>query len=336
LALLSIFVAAVATAVYTSEQIAWAVVAALSACLWIFSFAVTDGNGGPSWQNASMFFSFFCVPMASSTPFLKRPSAMRRSQAKTPEQLAVVQLKGIKLLGWSFLLSIVWATLDTAWTALRIPSLEEAMHASTAHHPPAWHLCWASLLVGFLDSILRNAIWGNTIVAGCRLAGFHLLRNTYRPFEARTIADFWNRYYYYFKELIADFFFFPVYLRFFKRHPRVRILFATWVSVGLGVPLFHFIRDIHVVRELGLGQAVLGYHVYLCYATMLSVGIGISQIRKLKNPRKAPAIGIASRVIPFTGVVLFFCFLHVFDDLRRTVPIQEHLLFLTRLVGWAG
>jgi hypothetical protein len=336
LALLGILAVSVAAAVGTSQQVAWAIVAALSACLWILSFAVTDGNGGPIWQNAAMFFSLFCVPLASSTPFLKRPSAMRRSAAKTPAQLAVVQLKGIKLLGWSFLLSILWATLDTGWTALKIPSLEEAIQASTAHHSPAWQLCWASLLVGFLDSVLRNAIWGNTIVAGCRLAGFHLLRNTYRPFEARTIVDFWNRYYYYFKELIADFFFFPIYLRFFKRRPRVRILFATWVSVGLGVPLFHFVRDIHVVRELGLRQAVLGFHVYLCYATMLSVGIGISQIRKLNAPRKAAPAGLAARVLPFAGVVLFFCFLHVFDDLRRTVPIQEHLLFLTRLVGWAG
>ena len=86
----------------------------------------------------------------------------------------------------------------------------------------------------------RLALWGNTIVAGCRLAGFRLLRNSYRPLESRTVVDFWNRYYYYYKELIADFFFYPVYMRCFKKHPRVRMLFATWVAVGLGVPLFHF------------------------------------------------------------------------------------------------
>ena len=194
-------------------------------------------------------------------------------------------------------------------------------------------MCWASLFAGFVDSVLRTALWGNTVVAGCRLAGFRLLRNSYRPLESRTVVDFWNRYYYYFKELIADFFFFPVYMRFFKKHPRVRMLFATWVAVGLGVPLFHFIRDIDVVRELGLWPAVAGYHVYLCYATMLSIGIGVSQIRKMSAPRKIAGSFLRTRVLPIAGVILFFCFLQVFDELRRTVPITEHLLFLTRLVG---
>jgi D-alanyl-lipoteichoic acid acyltransferase DltB (MBOAT superfamily) len=256
-------------------------------------------------------------------------------EAKNPEERAIVQLKGLKLLAWSILLSLVWAILDTASGAIGVPKLTDAIAASTAHHPPAWYLCWASLLNGFFDSALRLAIWGNTVVAGCRLAGFRLLRNSYRPLEARTIVDFWNRYYYYFKELVADFFFYPVYMRCFKKHPRVRMLFATWMAVGLGVPLFHFVRDIDVVRQLGLWRAVTGYHVFMCYATLLSIGIGISQIRKVSAPRDLQKSFLRTHVLPISGVILFFCFVQVFDDLRRTVPIREHLLFLTRLAGWS-
>jgi hypothetical protein len=344
LALLGVFAAAVGAALLTpagpGSLLLWSLAASLSACLWIFSFALTDRPDTSLWPNAAMFFSFFPTVLASTTPFFKRPSAMRRMEAKTAQERAIVQLKGLKLLAWSFLLSLVWATLDTTWGAVGIPKLPDAIAASTAHHAPSWYLCWASLLTGFIDSVLRTAIWGDTVVAGCRLAGFKLLRNSYRPLESRTIVDFWNRYYYYFKELIADFFFYPVYMRCFKRHPRVRILFATWVSVGLGVPLFHFVRDIDVVRQLGLWRAVTGYHVYLCYATMLSVGIGISQIRKMSAPRNPsgnpPESFLRTRVLPIAGVILFFCFLQVFDELRRTVPIREHLLFLTRLIGWAG
>jgi hypothetical protein len=344
LTLLGIFAAAVGAALLMpASRVStglWSLVAGLSACLWIFSFTLTDRAATSWWQNAAMFFSFFPSALASTTPFFKRPSAMRRMEAKNAEERAVVQLKGLKLLAWSFLLSLVWATLDTLWGAGGIPKLTDAIAASTAHHPPAWYLCWASLLTGFVDSVLRTAIWGNTVVAGCRLAGFKLLRNSYRPLESRTVVDFWNRYYYYFKELIADFFFYPVYMRCFKQHPRARMLFATWVSVGLGVPLFHFVRDINVVRELGLWRAVTGYHVYMCYATMLSIGIGVSQIRKMAAPRDLPrnpqGSFLRTRVLPIAGVILFFCFLQVFDELRRTVPIREHLLFLTRLIGWAG
>lgn len=338
--LLGVFAASVAAALIApaglSSKLLWPLAASLSACLWIFSFALTDRADTSLWPNAAMFFSFFPTVFASTTPFFKRPSAMRRMQAKTPEERAVVQLKGLKLLAWSILLAILWATLDTVCGAAGIPKLPDAIALSTARHPPAWYLCWASLLAGFADSVLRTALWGNTVVAGCRLAGFRLLRNSYRPLESRTVVDFWNRYYYYFKELIADFFFYPVYMRYFKRHPRLRMLFATWVSVGLGVPLFHFVRDINVVRELGLWRAVTGYHVYLCYATMLSLGIGVSQIRKMNAPRPREGSFLRTRVFPIAGVILFFCFLQVFDELRRTVPIREHLLFLTRLVGWAG
>jgi hypothetical protein len=348
LALLSLFAGAVGAALLSPASrfsvVLWSLVASLSACLWILSFALTDRADAPLWPNAAMFFSFFPAALASTVPFFKRPSAMRRMEAKTAEERAVVQLKGLKLLAWSFLLSLVWATLDTVWGAVGIPKLPDAIAASTAHHSPSWYICWASLLTGFVDSVLRTAIWGNTVVAGCRLAGIKLLRNSYRPLESRTVVDFWNRYYYYFKELIADFFFYPVYMRCFKQHPRVRMLFATWVSVGLGVPLFHFVRDIDVVRQLGLWHAVTGYHVYMCYATMLGIGIGVSQIRKMGSPRNVPrklpldptGSFLRTRVLPISGVILFFCFLQVFDELRRTVPIREHLLFLTRLIGWAG
>ena len=356
LALLGMFAATVGAALMApagpSSKVLWPLVEALAACLWIFSFALTDRvapdrvvspdrtdtstRPNTFWPNAAMFFSFFPGVFASTTPFFKRPSTMRRMEAKTPEERAIVQLKGLKLLAWSFLLSLVWATLDTASGAIGIPKLTDAIAASTAHHPPAWYLCWASLLDGFFDSALRLALWGNTIVAGCRLAGFRLLRNSYRPLESRTVVDFWNRYYYYYKELIADFFFYPVYMRCFKKHPRVRMLFATWAAVGLGVPLFHFVRDISVVRELGLWRAVTGLHVFVVYATLLSIGIGISQIRKTSAPRDLQGSFLRTRVLPIAGVILFFCFVEVFDDLRRTVPIREHLLFLTRLAGWSA
>lgn len=310
---------------------AWLAVVTLAACFWFLSYGFSEApTERPGWRAASSLFSLWPVGFASSTPFFKRPSQMRRLEAKTAEEFALAQLKGIKLLGWSFLLSIAFALFDMAREKLGVPMPPDAIAASTAGHPFPWYLCWASLGAGFIDSVMRMAIWGNTVVAGCRLAGFKMLRNSWRPMESQTIVDFWNRYYYYFKELIADFFFFPVYMRCFKKHPRWRMFFATWVSVGVGVPLFHFIRDIHYVDELGLRQAVVGFHVYLCYATMLAIGIGISQMRKTSaRGREAQPF----RIRAIAGVVVFFCFLQVFDDPGRTVPLREHLLFLARLAG---
>ncbi len=338
--LLAIFAATVTTAILLPEGQArvasWAFVASLSAALWCVSFLFREPPWATrsAWHGVRHFSPYGRWGFASSTPFLRRPSQMRRMEAKTAEDFAIIQLKGLKLLAWSFLLAIAFAIFDTVREKVGIPVLPDAIAASTAGHSYPWYVCWASLLAGFVDSVLRMAVWGNTVVAGCRLAGFRLLRNTYRPLQSRTVVDFWNRYYYYFKELIADFFFFPVYTRCFKTHPRVRLLFATWVSVGLGIPLFHFIRDIHYVAELGFVRAVTGFHVYLCYATMLAIGIGISQIRKTTaRTRTKSASASRFQLRSLAGVILFFCFLQVFDETRRTVPIHEHLLFLTRLAG---
>ena len=344
LTLLALFATGLATAILMPagqmRVASWGFVASLSACFWFLSFVLSEPPAGArhawhgAWHGAATLFSLWPMGFASSVPFLKRPSQMRRVEAKNAEEFAIVQLKGLKLLAWSFLLAIAFAVADTVREKIGIPLLPDAIAASTAGHPYAWYVCWASLLAGFIDSVLRMAVWGNTVVAGCRLAGFRLLRNTYRPLQARTVVDFWNRYYYYFKELIVDFFFFPVYTRCFKSHPRVRMLFATWVSVGVGIPLFHFIRDVHYVAELGFVRAVTGFHVYLCYATMLAVGIGISQIRKTSARTRTQEPSTSRfQFLSLAGVILFFCFLQVFDETRRTVPIHEHLLFLTRLAG---
>ena len=39
--------------------------------------------------------------------------------------------------------------------------------------------------------------------------GSRALRNAHAPLSSRTIAEYWNRYYYDFKELLADMFFYP-------------------------------------------------------------------------------------------------------------------------------
>ena len=37
------------------------------------------------------------------------------------------------------------------------------------------------------------------------------------------VVEFWNRFYYYFKELLVEFFFYPVYARYFRNHQRRRL-----------------------------------------------------------------------------------------------------------------
>jgi D-alanyl-lipoteichoic acid acyltransferase DltB (MBOAT superfamily) len=170
------------------------------------------------------------------------------------------------------------------------------------------------------------------IIAAARLAGFRLLRNTWRPLEATTLAEFWNRYYFYYKELLVDHFFYPTFLRCFRNHRRLRIFFATFSAACVGNLLFHFIRDIHFVADMGVWNAVVGDQSHALYTFVLAMGVALSQMRV--GNRKVAKGWLRGRVLPCVWVVGFFCILHVFDaPLDRDHSIWQRGQFLLYLMG---
>ena len=92
-----------------------------------------------------------------------------------------------------------------------------------------------------ISDVLKLAARGHEIVGVLRLFGFNVFRNTYKPLLAPSLVEFWNRYYYYFKELLVDFFFFPTYVRRFRTSPRLRMLAATLAAAGFGNLYYHLL-----------------------------------------------------------------------------------------------
>src|SRR6202008_919663 len=150
-----------------------------------------------------------------------------------------------------------------------IPTLEGVQAAYFQHRPYPIAMGWTALVLDVVFSALALATAGHQAIAVARLAGYRLPRNTWRPLESRSLADFWNRYYYYFKELMVDFFFFPFYTRYFKKHRRLRVLAAPLAAATAGNALFHFGRDYHYVAELGLWGAVSSFQPFASYALVL-------------------------------------------------------------------
>jgi D-alanyl-lipoteichoic acid acyltransferase DltB (MBOAT superfamily) len=194
------------------------------------------------------------------------------------------------------------------------------------------YLCWSSLAAFFVGDLLNMSVWGGVIVACARMAGFRLLRNTYRPLESTSLAEFWNRYYFYYKELLVDHFFYPAFLRYFRKHRRLRMFFATFAAACVGNLLFHLIRDIHFVAEMGLWNALVGEQSHAFYTLVLATGVALSQMR----PRNAGLSRgwLRGRVLPCLWVAGFFCVLHVFDaPLDRDHSIWQRGQFLLHLIG---
>ena len=190
--------------------------------------------------------------------------------------------------------------------------------------PVAWHVRWESQILAFFEIILNFSIWGHWSIACCRMAGFNAMRNTYRPLSSTTISEFFNRFYYYFKELLVDFFFYRAFLRYWKGHKRVRVIFATFAAAFFGNAFYHFTRDWQIIRDDGLWRAMANFQVFLFCCFLLAVGLSISQLRK-RGPK--PPGFVRGHLIPALGVLFFYCLLDVFGATERNYALIDHLKF---------
>lgn len=311
----------------------WSFLAALHPYLWFLAYALADAaapSRAPLWQYLGVFHPFWGSTL---TPFGKGLSYLAKFEAKTTEELAVTQLKGLKLAAWTLLLALCLNGLRTlVHGQLGLPSFDETFlaHVGGANYPR--YLCWASLVTYFFEDVLVISTWGGAIIACARMAGFRLLRNTYRPLEATTLVEFWNRYYFYYKELLVDHFFYPVFLRYFRTNRKLRMFFATFMAACLGNLLFHFIRDIRFIVELGWWKALTGEASHAFYTLLLAVGVGVSQMQTQGRARVDR--GWSARALGMIWVILFFCLLHVFDaPLDRVHTIWQRADFLAYLLG---
>jgi hypothetical protein len=311
----------------------WSFLVTLLPYLWFLAYALADTgtlDRTPFWQHLGVFHPFWGSTL---TPFGKGLSYLGKFEAKTPEDLAITQLKGLKLASWTLLLAVCLNSFNTLVHAyLALPHFDDTFlgYVAGARYPR--YLCWASLVAYFVEDVLHMAVWGGAIIACARMAGFRLLRNTYRPLESTTLAEFWNRYYFYYKELLVDHFFYPVFLRYFRANRKLRTFFATFMAACVGNLMFHFIRDIHFVAELGWWKAVSGEASHAFYTFLLAIGVGVSQMRAQNRERSKG--WLLGRVLPCLWVALFFCVLHVFDaPLDRVHSIWQRAEFLSYLMG---
>lgn len=329
---------------YSSPQdvYLWAFLVVLGKYLWFFNYTLLDRHHKetPHLALQAGYYSPFWG--GSSTPFPKGAAYLRKIEAKSPEQLAISQLKGVKLLYWALLLGLLekllrqvfYGSIDASHAflgisfSLAIPTFQTVLGAGARDFYP-WYINWLALIANFFVRLLWFSVWGHVIIACCRMSGYNALRNTYKPLQAASIADFWNRFYYYFKELLVDNFFYPAFLRYFKKWPKIRLFFATFAAAGFGNVLYHFLRDTGAIADKGFWPALISFRVYMFYGIVLSTAIGISQLYEKKRPTDMSWFrrNIATPVY----VVGFYCILSIFDSSDGNLTLTDHFIFLLKL-----
>ena len=311
----------------------WSAVFVLTPYIWFLPYAIIDQRSrdpNPPLLQLGTLRPFWSP---GYLPFGKGAAFLRKSLSKTPAELAVTQLKGVKLLLWANALfalrdALVWLFNDT----LQIPRLGQALDAFVGGQPHPLPICWAALILSTAKLSLQVAMWAHLFIGIARLAGYRLPRGSWRPLESRTLMDYFNRFHYYFKELLVDLFFVPTFFKVFRNHQRLRMFFATFMAAGVGNALWHFVRDIDLVSTLGPAAALETYSSYLVYSAVLATGVGLSQVRANLGFRPSPTM--AGRLLSFMCVWSFVTCLHIFGDASRDHTLRERTSFLISLFGY--
>ncbi len=310
----------------------------VGACLWAFgayfwniAFALRDASSAqssPAWFQLATFHPYFG---GSVIPVGLGAAHLRQRQAKSRESLARCQLKGIKLLLACWLAKGVLAALVALRQGCQLPEFTQILQqhlTGQAVYPRG--LCWMSLVVAFPEGIMKGFMLGNLFIGAARMGGFQLLQQVYQPWAARSIADYWNRVSYYYKETVLQLFFYPCYLRYFKGWPRLRQAFAIFMAAGVGNILFHARMLVPDFLHQGALKTLQGMTTYFCYCLILCVGLYFSQF---STSQQRTPLGWKQRVRTLLAIFLFYSILGVFDELYSVHGPWDRCKFLGYLWG---
>lgn len=337
LALMSVWCALLLTA-YTLPQdsglsaFLWAVVGVFISSFWYLAYAAADQktkDATPTLVRAGFLRAFWG---GSATPIGKSFGYLNKFDSADDTELAITRLKGMKLAVWALILTGTVKLLDLLVAdTLAVPTLQHAIVAQAAGQGFSFGMNWASLISNYFADLLIIAIWGHFIVAVVRMVGYRIPRNTRNPLASRTLAEFWNRYFFYFKELLVDFFFYPAFVRYFKKNTKMRVAFATFCAAGLGNFLYHFTRETYVFADLGFIEALPIFYSAMFYSVALATGLIISQWR---GAAPKPEHGFFRyEILPRLNVCAFFCFLKIFDDIFGEGTLADRGNFALSLFG---
>lgn len=309
------------------RTLAWQGLFLCAAFFWYFALNLVQPAAKKTfWQQAGGYLPFWG---GSQVPFAKGTAYLARIEIKGRQAYAEGFVSALCLVALAALYHQLGAGLLLLRQHWALPDLFSALlQVSTGKHY-LFYQAWLILLFDFLIKLARLASWGHLAVALIRIAGFMAVKNTDQPLASATIAEFWNRYYYYFKELLVACFFYPTYFRYFKSRPRWRLFFATFMAAGVGNFLYHLLAYMKVEYQIGTPAFLSGVKHYALYCALLSGGIALSQLRKNR-----PARPLWWRWTITPGVVLgFYLLISVFAMPFNPLPMSADWQFLGSAFG---
>ncbi len=316
--------------------------------IWRLSYLVQLASRGGVQDTRFTDHALYLWPVfgGTSTPYGKGLDYLRRCEASDAAANSRSQLAGLKLL----MLAVAWhyavllmdmfvfgaaAGFPDALSgylpdgSLRVPHLGDVIAGATV----AVGVAWASLYLELIYATLRLAVAGHIIIGCLRLLGFNVFRNTYKPLLAESIIEFWNRYYYYFKELLVEFFFYPVFLRGGRLGPQLRLFVSVFAAAFVGNMYYHLILDPNLIVAGDPGVIWARWGARLVYCFILALGIYVSMRRQQRTRRTRVATNWPGRLRRIAGVWTFYAVIHVWNVDASDATFSDRGNFCLRLLG---
>ncbi len=169
-----------------------------------------------------------------------------------------------------------------------------------------WMLLWASVVH------FKVGLW--------RIFGYNVDPHFNKPWLATNLANFWSRYAFHFRAFLVGAFYYPIFLRFFKKHLQIRVFVATMAAACVGNMIWGHMSE-NLYYEGLEWENILDYLPRWPYFLLLGLGISLVQVyllRKKRN-RKPWTWGwrILTDILAAYVTIQFYCLIHIYG---RPVP----------------
>ncbi|MCB9025804.1 MAG: hypothetical protein H6625_05770 [Bdellovibrionaceae bacterium] len=182
---------------------------------------------------------------------------------------------------------------------------------------------WIIVILDFIYRLvfLSNKI--NALIGVAMLFGLPLELNTKNVFKSRSLLDFFGKFNFYYKEVLLNYFYYPIFFRLKMLSPGIRVVVSAFLTIGLANYWIHFIWNTFYSR----GQSPFGYLIYsinyLIYALLLAFILSFELFISLKGRRVS-----YPPIIAFPICILVYSSIRVFDDPFLGNVVNNLKLFL--------
>lgn len=251
-----------------------------SKTLWSYSYALEDYK---YLQNKSSFyilatsFNFWTLGMIRFTPVPKGLPHIEHILTSDNSKLAQTKFSGLKLMVWALILKYIaeFITLiffqqngeffGFTFNGFNITNFQNVPISQYISEKHSFLEVWLVATINCLKFLLNELTsQSGMIVATVRMAGFQVFRQTYKPYLAKDMNDWFRRLYHYYNEILLKFFFFPI-IRFFAKinlPKKLNIFLSAFITISLGGliifishnPRFFFDNKFEILTDIIIGR----------------------------------------------------------------------------------